>query len=101
MPMVMPVKSGPFKSLEGKAEYYEAYDATMSGWPVDFNSIQVPTCAGLTHVIASGLEDAPPLVLLPMTFMSATMWIFNVGELKPKFPRVCSGHSRGCWEKPA
>ncbi len=65
-----PGQPGVFKSPEGEAEYQAAYDATLSAWPVPSKSIFVPTRAGLTHVLASGPEDAPPLVLLPMTFIS-------------------------------
>lgn len=76
---------GIFKSPEGGAEYRTAYDATLSAWPVPFRSLVVPTRAGRTHVIASGPEDAPPLVLLPMTFISATMWLYNVAALSSCF----------------
>lgn len=81
----MPVQSSVFRSPEGEAEYYAAYDATLSAWPVPFRSLVVPTCAGRTHIIASGPEEAPPLVLLPMTFVSATMWIYNVADLNRRY----------------
>jgi pimeloyl-ACP methyl ester carboxylesterase len=74
-------QSRVFKSREGEAEYRAAYDVSLSAWPVPFRSICVPTRSGRTHVIASGPEDAPPLVLLPMSFISATMWIYNVADL--------------------
>ena len=92
---------GIFKSPEGEAQYLATYDATLAAWPVPYQSLIVPTRAGRTHVIASGPEDAPPLVLLPMTFISATMWMYNMAELKPPLPRVCAGHGRGCREEPA
>ena len=76
---------GIFKSPEGEAEYRAAYDATLASWPVPYQSLIVPTRAGGTHVIASGPEDAPPLVLLPMTFISATMWMYNVADLTRSF----------------
>lgn len=81
----MPGQPGVFKSPEGEAEYLAAYDATLVAWPVPFQSLVVPTRAGRTHVIASGPEDAPPLVLLPMTFISATMWLYNVAGLSRRF----------------
>jgi len=70
-----------FRSPEGGAEYHAAYAATLAAWPVPYRSLIVPTRAGRTHVIACGPEDAPPLVLLPMTFISATMWMYNVADL--------------------
>ncbi|MGA9141481.1 MAG: alpha/beta hydrolase [Methanocella sp.] len=78
-------QTGVFKSSEGEAEYREAYDATLAAWPVPYQSLIVPTRAGRTHVIASGREYAPPLVLLPMTFISATMWMYNVAELSRRY----------------
>jgi pimeloyl-ACP methyl ester carboxylesterase len=41
----------------------------------------VTTSFGDIHIIASGKRDAPPLFLLPMGGMSATMWFPNVGAL--------------------
>jgi pimeloyl-ACP methyl ester carboxylesterase len=81
----MPGLSSVFKSPEGEAEYNAAYDATLAVWPVPFQSIVVPTRTGGTHVIASGPEDAAPLVLLPMTFISGTMWLYNVADLSRCF----------------
>jgi pimeloyl-ACP methyl ester carboxylesterase len=76
---------GIFKSPEGEAEYRAAYSTTLAAWPVPYQSLMVPTRAGRTHVIACGQEDAPPLVLLPMTFISATMWMYNVAELSRRY----------------
>jgi pimeloyl-ACP methyl ester carboxylesterase len=81
----MPGQPGVFKSPEGEAEYQAAYAATLAAWPVPYRSICVPTRAGRTHVLACGPEDALPLVLLPMTFISATMWLYNVAELSRSY----------------
>ncbi|HUL62232.1 MAG TPA: alpha/beta fold hydrolase, partial [Methanocella sp.] len=81
----MPGRSSVFKSPESEAEYNAAYDATLAAWPVPYQSLCVPTRAGLTHAIVSGPEDAPPLVLLPMTFISATMWMYNVADLGRRY----------------
>ena len=78
-------QSSVFKSPEGEADYRAAYAATLAAWPVPFQSLCVPTRAGRTHVIASGPEDAPPLVLLPMTFISATMWMYNMADLSRSY----------------
>lgn len=82
---IMPGPSGVFRPAEGGAEYLAAYDATLAAWPVPYQSILISTRAGRTHAIASGHEDAPPLVLLPMTFISATMWLYNVAGLSRRF----------------
>lgn len=64
-----------FKSPEGEAEYLAAYDAAMKAfWTVPFEEMEVPSRFGMTHVVASGPEDAPPLVLLHGFMGNLTMW---------------------------
>jgi hypothetical protein len=53
-----------FTSERGKAEVFDAYDAVLRKWPVAYTKLDVPTTFGDTHVIASGTEVAPPVVLL-------------------------------------
>lgn len=77
--------SSIFKTPEGEAAYFAAYDASLNLWPVSYESLMVPTRLGRTHVIASGPPDAPPLLLLHMASMSATMWYPNVGALSEHF----------------
>jgi hypothetical protein len=43
--------------------YLAAYDA-MRAWPVPHEEMEIPGRFGITHVVASGPKDAPPLVLL-------------------------------------
>ena len=74
-----------FKTDEGAQEYAEAYKDSLSLWPVPFESITVPTSYGIVHLIASGNEGAPPLILLHMGAMSATMWYPNVEKLSKDF----------------
>jgi pimeloyl-ACP methyl ester carboxylesterase len=74
-----------FKSDEGKVRYMAAYDAALGDWPVPYEEIDLPTRLGVTRVIASGLPDAPPLVLLPSFAGSATVWRLNVGGLSPHY----------------
>ncbi len=63
-----------FKTLGGQGRYWAAYDASLAHWPVPYTTLDVPTPFGSTHVIASGPDQARPLVLLPGNFASATMW---------------------------
>ena len=70
-----------FKSTKGEAEYVAAYDAVQKLWPVPFEENDVMTRFGTTHVIASGLEGSPPLLVLPATGASSTMWLPNIGDL--------------------
>jgi pimeloyl-ACP methyl ester carboxylesterase len=70
-----------FKSEAGRARYMAAYDAALADWPVAYQALDLPTRHGLTHVIASGRPDAPPLVLLPSFAGTATVWRLNVAAL--------------------
>jgi len=68
-----------FRSPEGEAQYYAAYEAVLKQWPVPYEELFIPTRFGDTHVIASGPKDADPLVLLHSSGSGAVQWIKNVG----------------------
>ena len=70
-----------FRTPEGQARYFAAYDATLALWPVPVFAFDLPTRFGSTHVNACGPEDAPPLLLLPGQAVSSTVWHPNVAEL--------------------
>jgi pimeloyl-ACP methyl ester carboxylesterase len=70
-----------FVSEEGERRYLGAYDEVLSLWPVSYQELDVPTPYGDTHVIASGPESGPPLLLLHATGTSSTGWLLNVREL--------------------
>ncbi len=42
----------------------EIYDEKMMEWPIPYEDIFVDTEYGKVHVIASGPEDAPPMLLV-------------------------------------
>lgn len=67
-----------FKSPEGEVAYLAAYETAMELWPVAYEELEVPTRFGLTHVVACGPKDAPPLVLLHGYFVTLAMWIPNI-----------------------
>jgi pimeloyl-ACP methyl ester carboxylesterase len=77
--------SSSFKTPEGKAKYIAAYDATLSLWSVPYESLEVTTRWGHTHVITCGPKDASPLVLLHGMHLSATMWFSNVADLSRNY----------------
>ena len=62
-----------------------AYDATLSLWPVPYESLEVTTRWGSTHIIASGPQDAPTLVLLHGMNLSATMWFPNIVDMSRNY----------------
>lgn len=70
-----------FRSPEIEAEYHATYETALKLWPVPYDEFYVSTRFGDTHVIASGSEDAPPLVLFQPTGAGATIWYRNVRAL--------------------
>jgi pimeloyl-ACP methyl ester carboxylesterase len=74
-----------FKTPEGEAAYLAAYNAAMKLWPVPYEEIEIPSRFGITHVVASGPRDAPPLVLLHGFMVNATMWSPNVADFSKDY----------------
>jgi pimeloyl-ACP methyl ester carboxylesterase len=74
-----------FKTPEGEARYLAAYDAAMKLWPVPYEEIEIPSQFGMTHVVASGREDAPPLVLLHGYWATLTMWTLNIADFSKDY----------------
>ena len=62
-----------FTSPAGEAEFMQAYQAILEKWPVPYQELTVPSRWGETHIIASGPEDAPPVVLLHALFAAAKL----------------------------
>jgi len=78
-------KIPPYKSPGAEARYMDAYDAAMRLWPVPYESFDVNTSYGQTHIISCGVKDAFPLVLLHGGYASSTMWFPNIADLAKKF----------------
>lgn len=81
----MSEKTSVFRSPEGRAQYYAAYDAVLRQWPVPYEELFVPTRFGNTHVIVSGSKDATPLVLLHPAGGGGVIWIRNVQALSQQY----------------
>lgn len=75
-----------FKTVEGEAEYLEAYDATLRGlWPVPYEELNIPGRFGVTHVVTSGPRDAPPLVLLHGYTFTLVMWAPYIADFSKDY----------------
>lgn len=74
-----------FTNAEIAARYFAAYDALLDKWPIPYESINLTTPLGSTHIIVSGRPDAPPLVLLHGMRTTALVWRSNVEELSKNF----------------
>jgi hypothetical protein len=60
----MPTLPSAFKTPRGEAEYMVAYEDSMKLWPVPHEDVDITGRYGRTHVVASGPEGAPAVVLL-------------------------------------
>jgi pimeloyl-ACP methyl ester carboxylesterase len=74
-----------YKSPEIKAQFMEIYAEKMAEWPVPYEDVFVDTQYGKIHVIVSGPEDAPPMLLLHASGVSSWSWKFNVEELSQSY----------------
>lgn len=74
-----------YKSPEIKARFMEIYNEKMADWPVPYEDVFVDTQYGKVHVIVSGSEDAPPLLLLHASGVASWSWKFNVAELSQHY----------------
>jgi len=70
-----------FVKPEGHAKYMEAYEAMFSLWKVPYDSTEVKTSYGSTHINVSGPCHGHPLVLLHAAGLSSTAWFANIAEL--------------------
>jgi len=74
-----------FTSPAGEKEVLCAYQAIMDKWTPPYKELTIPTSFGETHVIVSGPEDAPPVVLLHALLASAMSWYRNVDALSQSY----------------
>jgi pimeloyl-ACP methyl ester carboxylesterase len=74
-----------FRTPEGETAYLVAYDAAMKLWPVPYEDVEILTRFGTTHVVTSGPNDAPPLVLLHGYFVTLNMWLPNIADFSKNY----------------
>jgi pimeloyl-ACP methyl ester carboxylesterase len=74
-----------YTSPEIKARFMEIYDEKMRDWPVPYEDVFVDTQYGKVHVVVSGPEDAPPLLLLHASGVASWSWKFNVADLSQHY----------------
>ena len=82
-----------FKTCEGQAAFTAAYDDAMKLWPVPYDERDIPTRFGLTHVVVSGPQDAPPLVLLHGYMGTLLSWAPNIVDLSKSHRVYAIGES--------
>jgi pimeloyl-ACP methyl ester carboxylesterase len=70
-----------YKSPEIKSRFTQIYDQKMAEWPVPYEDVFLDTEYGRVHVIASGPQQAPSLLLLHASGVSSWSWKYNVEPL--------------------
>lgn len=73
-----------FPTPESEAQYDEAYEVGLSTWPRPFKAELVDTNYGKTHVITSGPESGPPVILLHPAGCGSIIWCRNVAALSQR-----------------
>jgi len=81
----MTEKISIFRSPKSKAEYFAAYDEMLKKWPVSYEELYIPTRFGDTHVITSGSQDFPPLILFHSAGSGAVQWYRNVDAFSQRY----------------
>jgi len=74
-----------YKSPQVEAQFMELYNGKMEEWPVSYEDIYIDTQYGKVHVIASGPQDAPPMLLLHASGVSGWSWKYNVEALSQDY----------------
>jgi pimeloyl-ACP methyl ester carboxylesterase len=82
--VIVPAES-IYKSERYKEKLNEIYDAKLAAWPVPYESIFIDTPYGKIHVIVSGNEHAPAILLINASALSGWSWIHNVQELSKEY----------------
>lgn len=74
-----------YKNPEIEKKLMTIYDEKMSQWPVLHESKYIETSYGKVHIIISGPDEAPPVILLHASAVSSWSWIYNVKMLNKHY----------------
>ena len=74
-----------YKSPDIQAKLMAIYDAKLAEWPVPYESKYVQTMYGKVHVIISGPDDAPPVLLLHAASLPSWSWMSIIEELNEHY----------------
>lgn len=78
-------KMSLFKTVEAEKAYLYSYNEALKLWPVQYETHNIQTRYGNTHVIVSGPENADSIVLVHGFMFSSTMWFSNIAELSANY----------------
>lgn len=67
-----------YRSAAGAIAVEQRYREILAAWPVPSRQFTIPTRAGDTFVVASGPEDAPPVIALQGSGANAAYWLRQI-----------------------
>jgi pimeloyl-ACP methyl ester carboxylesterase len=74
-----------YASEGARSRLLDIYDEKMGEWPVPFEDRCIETQYGRVHVVESGAEQSPPLLLLHASGVSSWSWKYNIEGLSEAF----------------
>ena len=74
-------KTSIYLSDDYKSRLLEIYDLKMKEWPKETEDIYVKTKYGKVHILACGLKENPPLIMIHAASMGAHSWADNLEPL--------------------
>ncbi|MBZ0283202.1 MAG: alpha/beta fold hydrolase [Anaerolineae bacterium] len=98
MQMKPPDNSALYKSPEGYRMAMEAYEKLLGKLTVPYETHWVETAHGLTHVLAAGRSDAPPIFFWHGMDASAPTWVEQINAAAPHY-RVYAADTPGSMGK--
>jgi len=78
-------KASIYFSPKVKTDMMAIYDAKLAQWPTPYETRYADTSYGKVHIIISGPENAPPVLLLNAGQMAGWSWMTNVGTLNERY----------------
>lgn len=74
-----------FRNDYGKQLVFEAYDSIINSIGIQYQDIFLSTKLGETHIITTGKDESPPLVLIHAYYTSAASWYKNLKLFSENF----------------
>jgi pimeloyl-ACP methyl ester carboxylesterase len=81
----MVARASAFKTPQGERTFIGAYETAMKRWPVAYETVDISSRFGSTHVTTAGPKDAPALVLLHGYWATSAMWSRNVADFSKEY----------------
>lgn len=74
-----------FRNEIGRQYVFEAYDKLINSIGIQYEDIYLPTRLGETHILSTGSDRNPPLLLIHAYYASAASWYKNLESLSEKY----------------